>query len=254
MGQVDVLVIDDEPHNRSILQTMLLRNAPLIRQVYEAGTVKDGIRIIEDYRPSIVFLDIQMSGETGFDFLQQIDTMHFVTIIVSAHENYALKAFRFNVADYLLKPVIASELKASLEKAIELLSARRSQDQMKEQIIDESSQKYKTSNAFHGITIPTVDGFQVLTPSDIIYCKSLSNYTELILANKRNVISSQTLGYYDEMLQPFGFFRVHRSFLINLAKVVSFKRSEGGFIVMSNGHEVELSRNKKQSFLNIFKP
>lgn len=245
--EFSALIVDDEIHNRIVLEKMLQQHIPGVATIYQAGTVQESMDLIEQHKPQLVFLDIQMQGETGFDLLQQIPQPCFEVIFVTAYDQFAIKAFRFNAVDYLLKPIVLQELKAAVSKAFQKLDPNHGNiNRMREQW-------YNGKKFSESITIPTAEGFSVMPLEDIIYCQASSNYTIIHAKGEKKIVSSQTLGYYEELLAEHNFFRAHRSYLINLAQVSSFKKGEGGFIIMRNGDEVELARNNKNEFMQLFK-
>lgn len=250
-GQLIALIVDDEHHNRVVLEKMLRQHVPMISAIYQADTVKMALQLVNEHQPQIIFLDIQMQGETGFDLLQQTGDYNFEIIFVTAHDNYAIKAFRFNAVDYLLKPVVVNELKEAAEKAIKKLGNHPGTHR------DNINRLYRQMSNGKGtmdsITIATSEGFLVLQVRDIVYCQASNNYTVIHLADNKKITSSQTLGYYEELLADNAFFRTHRSYLVNLAHVTSYKKGEGGYIIMTNGDEVELARNHKTNFIQLFK-
>jgi len=250
-GQLTALIVDDEIHNRKVLEQMLHKHAPIINSIYQADTVNQAIQLISQYQPQIVLLDIQMNGETGFDLLQQSGDFSFEVIFITAHDNYAIKAFRFNAVDYLLKPVVVSELKEAIEKAVKKLS--NSPGNYRDNVNRLSLQMRNGKALADCITIATTDGFLVLPIRDIVYCQASNNYTIIYLSDNKKITSSQTLGFYEELLAENNFFRTHRSYLINIAHVNSYKKGEGGYITMTNGDEIELARNHKTDFLHLFK-
>jgi len=242
-------IIDDEFQSRGILNNMLQQYFPEIIVAGEASTVSEGLKGIEKHKPSIVFLDIQMKGETGFDLLNSLPEINFSLIFTTAFDKYAIKAFRFNAIDYLLKPIVLDELIEAINKvkqrSVSALSVSRGQ-------VNQLYQDIRYPQKIHDkIAIPTIEGFTIIPVNEIIYCHANSNYTEFYLVDKRCILSSYTLKQYDEMLTAQSFFRAHRSYLINLAHVKLYRRGEGGEIVMSNGHEIELSRTHKDEFMHI---
>lgn len=249
-AQLTAVIVDDELHNRNVLEKMLQQHTPVIGTIYQADTVKQAIQLVSEYRPQIIFLDIQMQGETGFDLLQQIGEYNFEVIFVTAHDNYAIKAFRFNAIDYLLKPVVVNELKEAVEKAIKKLGNNESANLDN---INRLYQQLSHAKETNSITISTSEGFLVSQIRDIVYCQASNNYTIIHLADKKKIISSQTLGFYEELLSDSNFFRTHRSYLINIAHITSYKKGEGGYIIMTNGDEIELARNHKNDFMHLFK-
>ena len=244
MPHLACLILDDERNNRSILKSLLYKHLPEVTDIFEAETVAEALDLLAIHEPQILLLDVQLQNENGFELLQQTTYRHFEVIFVTAHDEYALKALKFEATDYLMKPIIADELKAAIYKAIKKL---------KRPIEKAEEIKLNDANTIHSITVASPDGFYVLAIHDIIYGEARSNYTIIYCAGNKKITSSHTLGYYDDLLIHQNFFRPHRSYLINLAQVTAYKKGEGGFIVMSNGHELELSRNNKSAFLNLFK-
>lgn len=243
------LIIDDEFQSRNFLSNMLQQYFPEINLVGQASTVEKGLQGIKECSPNIVFLDIQMKGETGFDLLKSLPVINFALIFTTAFDKYAIKAFRFNAIDYLLKPIVIDELIEAVDKV--KLKSVLSQSVSKRQV-EQLYQDIKNPRKIHDkIAIPTGEGFIIIPVNEIVYCHANSNYTEFYLTDKKCVLSSYTLKQYDEILTAQSFFRAHRSYLINLAHVKMYRRGEGGEIVMSNGHEIELSRTHKDEFLHL---
>lgn len=242
------LIVDDEFQSRSILQQMMQRYFPEINLVGQASSVAEGLFGIKEYHPDILFLDIQMRGETGFDLLNRLPAINFSLIFTTAFDKYAIRAFRFNAIDYLLKPIVADELIEAInrvKKASSTSIASRTQ-------LDQLYLDIQNPEKIHDkIAIPTPEGFMIIPINEIVYCHADSNYTEFYLTDKRKLLSSYTLKQYDEILTKQSFFRAHRSYLINLGHIKMYRRGEGGEIVMSNNHEIELSRARKDEFLRV---
>jgi two-component system LytT family response regulator len=242
-------IIDDEILSRNLLIRMLQRYCPEIQVSGQASSVEEGLDGIKKHSPDIVFLDIQMNGETGFDLLNRLPEINFALIFTTAFDKYAIKAFRFNAIDYLLKPIVADELTEAVNKVKQRALQAESASKMHiEQLYHEITNPQKTHDK---IAIPTAEGFLVIPVKEIVYCHANSNYTEFYLIDKKCLLSSYTLKQYDEMLTPQSFFRTHRSYLINLAHVKMYRRGDGGEIVMSNGHEIELAKTHKDEFMHL---
>ena len=242
-------LIDDEFQSRNFLRKMLQQYFPELQVAGEASSVKDGVKGINEYNPGIVFLDIQLQDGTGFDLLRQLPKIDFALIFITAYNQYAIKAFRFNAIDYLLKPIVIEELIEAVNKAKQKISASQSTSKEQvEQLYDDIKNPTKIRDK---IAIPSAEGFIVVPLCEIVYCHASSNYTEFFLTDKRCVLSSYTLKQYDEMLSPQSFFRAHRSYLINIAHVKVYRKGDGGDIVMSNGHEIELAHSHKDEFLHL---
>lgn len=246
-----VFIVDDEYQSRNLLGKLLLENFPDIVITGQAPNVHEAIEGINQFQPGLVFLDIEMNGETGFDLLRKITNRNFEVIFVTAHNSYALKAFRFNAIDYLLKPIVLEELKEAVNRAMIQVSGKRiTSDAQIENLVQSIRDPKKVNDK---IAVPTSDGFVLVSVGEIVYCKANGNYTEFHLADKRQLLSSYTLKQYHELLEEQNFFRAHRTYLINLSYVKMYRRGEGGTIVMSDGSEIELSRQNKDAFMQLFK-
>jgi two-component system LytT family response regulator len=249
MQPIKALVIDDEMPSRNFLTKMLQQYFPEISVVGDASTVEEGLEEVKKYNPNIVFLDIQMKEKTGFDLLNSLSEIKFNLIFTTAFNQYAIKAFRFNAIDYLLKPIVIPELIEAVNKAKQRIAAAQSASREQvEQLYNDIKNPQKIQDK---IAVPTAEGFIVIPLHDIVYCHANSNYTEFYLTDKKCLISSYTLKQYDEILTAQSFFRAHRSYLINLAHVKMYRKGDGGNIVMSNGHEIELARTHKDEFLRL---
>ena len=246
---ITTFIIDDEFQSRNFLHKMLQQYFPESEVAGEASSVKDGLKGIIECKPDIVFLDIQLQDGTGFDLLSQLPKIDFALIFITAYNQYAIKAFRFNAIDYLLKPIVIEELIEAVNKAKQKISLGQSASREQvDQLYDDIRNPQRIRDK---IAIPSAEGFIVIPLCEIVYCHASSNYTEFFLTDKRCILSSYTLKQYDEMLTAQSFFRAHRSFLINMSHVKFYKKGEGGEIVMSNGDEIELSRNNKDEFLHL---
>jgi two-component system LytT family response regulator len=249
MRPIKAFIIDDEFQSRNFLHKMLQQYFPEIIVAGHASNVKEGLDGIREYDPDIVFLDIQMKGETGFDLLNKLDKIDFSLIFTTAYEQFAIKAFRFNAIDYLLKPIITDELVEAVNKVKKRIDLQKTAS--KEQI-EQLYQDIKSPEKIHDkIAVPTVEGFIVIPLNEIVYCHASSNYTEFYLTDQKCILSSYTLKQYDEILTLQSFFRAHRSYLINLAHVKIYRKGKGGEVVMSNGHEIEISETHKDEFLHL---
>lgn len=249
MDAISTIIIDDEPGSRNFLSNLLKLHFPEIIIFAEASNVAEGLIAIQQYHPHIVFLDIQMKGETGFDLLKLLPKIDFALIFITAHDQYAIKAFRFNAIDYLLKPIVTEELIEAVNK-VKHKSAFK-QTGSKERLDQLYKDLQEPATIHDKIAVAALDGFMILAIKEIIYCHASSNYTEFYMTDKKCILSSYTLKHYDDILSTQSFFRAHRSYLINLAHVKMYKKGDGGEIVMSNGDEIELSRTHKSQFLYL---
>jgi two-component system LytT family response regulator len=248
---ISAFIVDDEFQSREVISLMLAGMFPEIKIVGVAGTVKEALAGIEKKEPQLVFLDVQMQNETGFDLLDKLTEINFELIFTTAHSEFAVKAFRYSALDYLIKPIDSSELESAVKKAEKRIQLHQSSTSEQVQLL---TQRLDGSKKIPDkIAIPTPEGLMFIPVHDIIYCHGLGNYTEFFLMNEQKITSSHTLKQYEELLSDHLFFRAHKSFLINLSHIKKYLRGEGGTAVMSNGHEIEIARRNKTSFLSLFK-
>jgi two-component system LytT family response regulator len=237
------VLIDDESKARTALRNLLEVNCSArITVIGEADCVKKGLEIIETLKPELVFLDVQMPDGTGFDLLEQIGEVNFKVIFASAFDKFAIQAFRFSALDYLLKPV---ESEALIEAVSKLDESDRYREMNKKLEVLLSNK-----NSFEKIALPTLDGIIFVKIKEIVRCESDNNYTGIYLKSGEKIMVSRTLKEYDDMLTPFNFFRIHKSHLINLSFLNRYKKGEGGFVIMEDGSELEVSRRRKDEFLD----
>ena len=248
---IRTIIIDDEFQSRNILSN-LIQEFDADFDIYgSASGIKDGLELISKCKPDLLLLDIKLQGCTGFDLLQQCKDITFDVIFISAYDHYALKAFRLSAIDYLLKPVIPDELHDALQKARTRFMQKNNNSQMRIELLNKRLAQPDLLN--QSITIPIPDGFTVVAFEEIIYCQANGNYTHFYLQGGKKIISAYTLKHYDEMLSDLGFFRAHKSSLLNLKHVKEYHKGEGGVVIMSNNDHIELSRNHKDAFLTIFR-
>ena len=248
---ITAFIVDDEFQSREVISLMLAAMFPEIKIVGLAATVKEALAGIEKKQPQLVFLDVQMQQESGFDLLDQVPEINFELIFTTAHSEFAVKAFRYSALDYLIKPIDGVELETAVKKAKKIIQSQRSSISEQVQLLTQHLDSAK--KIADKIAIPTPEGLMFVHVRDIIYCHGLGNYTEFFLLNEEKITSSHTLKLYEELLRDHLFFRAHKSFLINLAHIKKYLRGEGGTAVMSNGHEIEIARRNKTDFLNLFK-
>jgi two-component system LytT family response regulator len=239
------VIIDDELKSRESLQILLQDFCEDIEVCALCQNVSEGVAAINTCKPDVVFLDIQMQRETGFDLLSRFEKIDFELIFTTAHSEFAIKAFKFSAIDYLLKPIDITELQAALEKVRKKKNHGISErlEQLIHNLKPAATQKYK-------LALPTGDGLVFVKIDEILYCEAEGNYTQIHLVNGTKHLVSRTLKEYDDMLTDQDFFRIHNSYLINLNMIKNYVRGEGGYVVMSNGKSLDVSRRKKESFLS----
>jgi two-component system LytT family response regulator len=237
------VIIDDESKARNALNNLIEKHCSNIAVVAEADCVKAGVDIIKEYSPDIVFLDVQMPDGTGFDLLEQLDEIDFKIIFASAYDKFAIQAFRFSAIDYLLKPV-------EPEMLIEACSKLTGDSKISE-INKKLEVLLNNRNSFEKIALPTLDGINFVKIKEIIRCESDNNYTNIFINDGKKYFVSRTLKEFDEMLTHFNFFRIHKSHLINLNYLQKYNKGEGGYVIMEDGSELEVSRRRKEDFIRV---
>ena len=250
---ITTILIDDDANLRSGMRMMLERFAPEILVLGEADSVESGILAIEKFKPNVIFLDIQMGDGSGFDLLEKIAAKHGKIsaniVFITAHEEYAIKAFRFSALDFLLKPVDPDELQKVIAK---IKSAQQKNDGFAHIDLLLENIRKKVDN-FKRIALSTAEGIHVFDISDIIRCESDDNYTRFHIRGSKPILISKTLKEYEELLSQHGFERIHQSHLINLNYLKSYIKKDGGYVVMSDGSNLPISQRKKERLQEVLK-
>ncbi|MBP6576131.1 MAG: response regulator transcription factor [Chryseobacterium sp.] len=243
---IKAVLIDDDGNLREGMKMMINLYAPEIQIVGEADSVKSGTELMETSKPDIAFLDILMNDGTGFDILEKLNekfgNVNSHIIFITAHEEFAIKAFRFSALDFLLKPVNPEELQSVLKKVSNVIHQNR--DNKNIGLLLENIQK--KSEGFKKIALSTSDGIHLFEIKDIIRCESEDNYTKFFIKNHKTIMISKTLKEYEELLKDQGFERIHQSHLINLNELKSYIKKDGGFVIMSDDSQLPVSQRKKE--------
>lgn len=250
---ITAVLIDDDKNLREGMKGLLGRYAPGIKILGEAESVSDAISVIDGLQPQVIFLDIQLGDGTGFDILEKLTEKNgkisFQVVFITAHEQYAIKAFRFSALDFLLKPVDPDELQKVIKKIKTTLQKNDSFSHI--DLLLENIRK-KVDN-FKRIALSTSDGIHLFEVSDIIRCESTDNYTTFYIKNSKPVMISKTLKEYEELLAEHGFERIHQSHLINLAYLKSYIKKDGGYVIMADNSHLPISQRKKERLQEILK-
>lgn len=250
MNNITAILVDDEPRGLSSLQKLLEFNCPEIKVVASCSNADEARQKIGQLKPQLVFLDIAMPEKTGFDLLGEMGSIDFEIIFVTAHNDFMLQAFRFSAVDYLLKPVEDNLLIEAVRRAARRIEEKSTESNLETLVYNlqskEGGQKLK-------MCIPSIKGFQVVKLSEIIYCEASGNYTNFHFTERPLICASKPIHEYETLLEDCGFVRVHKTFLINMEHVKEYQRGEGGYVFMSNGAQVEVSRRKKDLLMTKMK-
>ena len=250
MIRIKTILVDDEPRGLASLQKLLQLNCPEVDVISSCNNAEEAKDAINQLRPQLVFLDIAMPGKTGLDLLRDLEEINFEIIFVTAHNNYMTQAFHFSAVDYILKTVDYELLVEAVKRA-----GKRIEEKAGGQPIEtflhnighrNGSQKMK-------LCIPSLKGFQVIDIQNIIYCEASGNYTNFHFTNHLLICASKPIHEYEELLSDCNFVRIHKSFVVNLEHIKEYIRGEGGSVMLSNGHKIEVSRRKKDILMTKMK-
>lgn len=242
---IKAIVVDDELGARESLSKMIEKNCKQLNVVAKADSMITAYNAIKEHQPDLVFLDIEMPNGNAFDLLEKFDKIDFDIIFTTAYDHYAIKGIKYSAIDYILKPIDPEEL----VMAVKRFEEKAGQKNMLDKKIQALLSNIKPENKLKKVGLPDGDGLVFINLADIIRCDSDGNYTFFILSSGKKIIASRTLGEYEQMFVDDNFFRVHRSHLINLQHVKKYIKGEGGYVVMSDNSQVEVSRRNKVDFL-----
>ena len=246
---ISAIIIDDEAHCCKTLGMLLDEYCPDVQVIEQCGDADSGLTAIQRHKPQLVFLDIEMPNMNGFEMLEKLPAINFEIIFTTSYDQYAIKAIRFSALDYLLKPVEREELQRSVQKV-----SQRLQSPLPQQLEILLQRIHQPGSPVQRIALPTMEGLQMVAVNSIISCASDSNYTVFFLKNKQKLIVSRPLKEIEEMLDEYSFIRVHNSYLVSLNEIDKYVKGEGGYLVMTDGSTIDVSRSKKETLLNKLRP
>lgn len=243
MNNLKVMIVDDEQDSISLLKLQLARHCPRVGQIASYTSTTQALDEIDLIKPQLLFLDIEMPVMNGFEFLQKLMPINFSVVFITAYNQYALKAFRFNALDYLVKPVDKEDLIQAVDRAATTQPGAEQITQMQKQLRGEPISK---------IAIPSQTGISFISLNDIIYCEASNNYTKLFLADGNLFTVSKTLKDVQDVLEESHFLRVHRQYIINLNHVKHFNRNDC-ILTMQNKAELPVARNQKDKLIEMYR-
>ena len=241
-----ILIVDNEPELRYVLREMI-QQLTSHHAIEEADAVQQGIQKIRAWNPDLVLLDVEMNDGTGFDLLQQLDQLNFQLVFTTAHNKYAVQAFKFSAIDYLLKPIDPVDLLESLRRAEDKMKHGNLQHQF--QILMQQMNQQQASSDKQ-IVLKDIDKTYFVKMNDIIYCEADGSYTKFYISNTEPIYVSRNLRSYEELLEPAGFIRSHHSCLVNPKKIKLFDRKiDNGVLILEDGHQIPVSQRKRDYVL-----
>ena len=237
------VIVDDELSGIEVLEYALKRHCPEIEIIQTFSSSVDALDKIPSISPDVLFVDVEMPQLNGFELVEQLASLNMQVIFTTAYNEFALKAFRVSALDYLLKPVDVDELKAAVSK---LKSFNKTDNQAMDALMD----YIKSQKQLNKISISTEKGIHFIDTVEVLYCLSTGPYTVFYLKGGQELVCSKSIGEYEKMLEDKGFYRIHNSSLINVEHLKRFVRTDGGYVEMSDGKTLTVSRRKKDEFLS----
>jgi len=245
---VRTVIIDDELNARIIIRGIVDTLPDRFQVVAEASDVKSGVDAITNSKPDLVLLDIDMPDGTAFDLLEKIGNINFKIIFITAHSDYAIQAFKFSAVDFILKPIISTELFRALDKAEKSIGFEDLNLKVNSLLANLNPENKKKK-----LILKSIDSILSVDISEIFYCESDGgSYTRFYLSDDRKFLVSRPLKEYDSLLWTYGFFRVHKSYLVNMNKITRYEKQDGGSVILNNQKEIPVSHRKREQFLERF--
>jgi len=243
MNKTRAIIVEDEPQARQMLKTLLQDYCEDIQVIGEAKNVKEGVAVIQQLLPDLVFLDVEMPGEKGLKLFNYFDAIDFEVIFTTAYDQYAINALRLHAIDYLLKPIDIKELRIALAEFEKRQKNKQVNQALRYQMMNEKTP------AKQRMVLPCKEGFVFVDVEDIMYCEADSNYTIFVTTDNQKHWVSKTIKEYVDLLEDFGFIRVHRSYIINPEYVIKFVKTRPSSIVMKDDSTIVISKRKRNEVL-----
>ncbi|MEJ6557258.1 MAG: LytTR family DNA-binding domain-containing protein [Flavobacteriaceae bacterium] len=251
MKMFKTVLVEDEKNNLDLLNHFIKKYCKNIDVIASCSTYDQALSVLKAEEPDLVFLDIVLDRDTSFDLLQELGNPDFQIIFTTAYDEYAIRAFKYNTIDYLLKTIIIEELVAAVNKVAEKINENKTLDMGS---IKNISQSFNTKHPANFIMISGMDRIDFIHPDEVVYLKSTGRYTEFYLKDKkRKITSSKPIGEYENILDQDVFYRIHNSFLINLAQLININKRAGNYCEMSNGDSLPLSRRRYEGLMGYMR-
>ena len=247
MEKIKAILIDDELSSLQNLRQKLDEFCPDLQVIATAQKPEEAMLLIKLHKPDVIFLDIEMPKMSGFRMLDELGECDFEIIFTTAYNHYAIDAIRISAFDYLMKPISIKDLQVAVER----LGKMRNHAQTKEKIdiLRTSMNDKKTQE--DKIAIPTSEGLEFIPIKNILHIESSSNYSKIYFKESKSILVTKLLKDFEDMLQPYRFYRIHNSHLINLNYIQKYVKSQGGQVVMQDGTVIDVARRKKDEFLKM---
>ncbi len=242
---IKAIIVEDEASGRSNLRNLLKSYCPNIEIIAETGSVKETIELFQDnsIQPDVAFLDIQLRDGLVFQFLNQLQRIPFEIIFITAYDKYAIEACSYSSIGYILKPTDPDQLIEAVHKIPGMYGEEM------DKRYDLFTKKYNHPNAYEKLSVAAVDGIYFVHIRDVQRLEAEDNYTHIHMTDGSRLTASKTIKWYEELLKPMNFYRVHKSHVINLNYMTKYVKGEGGYLVMEDGKQIEISRRRRPAFM-----
>lgn len=242
------IIVDDDSFSCYHLQDIINHKTTDVEVIAICHNAEEAFTKIIELAPDMVFLDVEMpGGMDGFELLKKFPVINFEIIFTTAHDHYAIRAIRISALDYLVKPIETTALQEAISRAKEKKQNSKDATQRFLEIIGKNTGAERLEH----LAVPTMEGLQFVGLNDIIYCEGDGKYTKILMKEKKMIMSSRTLGDFEELLSLYHFFRIHKSYLVNLNHLKKYLRGEGGQVIMEENITLDVSRRKKEELLKI---
>ena len=251
MEKITAIAIDDEQHNIDVLTQLLTTYcSSLITLEGSATSVDEGVKLINNVQPQLLFLDVVLKDRTSFDVLEQIKPYNYKVVFITAHDKYAIKAIKHNALDYVLKPITVEDLMIAVNKAFDDINGDNFTNSM--QIEEVSKTLIDHSQTIDLLAIPSLNTVDFFKIEDIIYCRSEGRYTTFFMKSGKTIMASKNIGEYEDTLED-RFFRIHNRYIVNLFHVVNISKSDGNYCLMSNGDTIPIAKRRQEQLFRFMK-
>lgn len=245
---IKAILVDDEAHCNQSLMIELNEYCPEIEVVATFTSAEEALEGIRKLKPDVLFLDIEMPWMNGFELLKRLDYLDFEVIFITAYDAYAIEAFRYCAIDYLLKPIQTGLLQDAIHKVVNKKSQIFNNERFSALMhnLAKDKKNYK-------IVLPTSESLEVVSIDEIIRCKAENNYSFVFLKDGSHIFLAKSLKEIEQIIQSDQFFRVHQSHLVNTQYIRKYVRSEGGYLLLTDGSQVSVSKSNKERLINLLK-
>lgn len=250
MKQLTAIIVDNDIETTEILNSFVDENHIILKIVGYGSSVKEGLDLIKLHKPDVVYIDISSKNENLFNYIRDLDFNLPKFIFISSNEHYALKAFKINAVDFLIKPLNFNDIILSIYKAIKQIEMELCFQKQKVNEVNALTNMYQNNEY---IAISSMDKIELVRMDDIIYCKAEGKYTDFFLVNNKKILSSRNLGEYVSMLDPNYFFRIHHSYVVNIKHITKISKKDGYSCELLNGTTLPVAKRRQEEFIKFIK-